>query len=161
MADEQLVCSWMSHDKPHGLTMAPMMILLLYQSWQNSREGLWQPEQAALARSPPLQVPAAAQVQALPHPLKAAWPSLQLQGSQGSSGMPGSADTCTLGSSGGQSEELQLSLGEELQRRSGSAWQHDGRSFRLACVARSACTSNSSCRQEEGSGQEPPMPATA
>ena len=59
--------------------MAPMIILLLYQSWQNSREGLWQPEQAVPARSPPVQVPAAAQVQAPLHPLKAAWPSLQLQ----------------------------------------------------------------------------------
>lgn len=93
--------------------MAPMIILLLYQSWQNSREGLWQPEQAVLARSLPLQVPAAAQVQAPLHPLKAAWPSLQLQ-QQGRAiwaapcwcepGMPGSACTCTCRSSGRQSE---------------------------------------------------------
>ena len=79
MADVLPVCSCLLHNEPHGLTMAPMIILLLYQSWQNSREGLWQPEQAAEARSPPVQVPAAAQVQAPLHPLKAAWPSLQLQ----------------------------------------------------------------------------------
>ena len=112
MADVLPVCSCLLHNEPHGLTMAPMMILLLYQSWQNSREGLWQPEQAAEARSPPVQVPAAAQVQAPLHPLKAAWPSLQLQ-QQGRAvwgapcgwqpGMPGSAHACTHSSSGRQS----------------------------------------------------------